>query len=40
MLNLGFRNKFTLNPGFRDTYRQQQEQPDSLIVNLTLFLGI
>ena len=38
-LNSGFCHKFTLNLGFRDNCTLQEEQPDSFIVNLTLFLG-
>ena len=38
-LNLGFCYKFTLNLGFRHNCTLQEEQPDSFIVNLTLFLG-
>ena len=37
--NSGFCHKFTLNLGFRDNCTLQEEQPDSFIVNLTLFLG-
>ena len=49
MLNSGFHNKFRLNSdfchkfklnlGFRDNCTLQEEQPDSFIVNWTLFLG-
>ena len=49
MLNSGFHNKFRLNScfchqfksnlGFRDNCMLQEEQPDSFIVNRTLFLG-
>ena len=49
VLNSGFRNKFRLNSGFchkftlnlnlRVNCTLQQKQPDSFIVNLTLFLG-
>ena len=38
-LSLGFCHKFTLNSGFRDNYTLQEEQPDSFIVILTLWLG-
>ena len=49
MLNSGFHNKFRLNSdfchkfklnlGFHDNCTLQEEQPDSFIVNWTLFLG-
>ena len=38
-LNSGFCHKFTLNLNFRVNCTLQKEQPDSFIVNLTLFLG-
>ena len=38
-LSSGFCHKFTLNLNFRVNCTQQEEQPDSFIVNLTLFLG-
>ena len=39
-LNSGFCHKFTLNLGFRHNCTLQEEQPDSFIVNLMLFLDI
>ena len=38
-LNSGFCHKFTLNLNFRVNCTLQEEQPESFIVNLTLFLG-
>ena len=38
-LNSCFCHQFKLNLGFRDNCTLQEEQPDSFIVNWTLFLG-
>ena len=38
-LNSCFWHQFKLNLGFRDNCTLQEEQPDSFIVNWTLFLG-